>query len=205
MSSKTALLLTALCASASAFAPSQSSSSSRLSSLAAENAFANELGAQPPLYFFDPLGLLQDENVETFERLRGIELKHGRIAMLAVVGYFTTYAGVRLPGMEEVGSGLSAFDVANLSPEVKSVFPLTAACMIGLELFMRDVTGLGEFPGDFRNGVKGGFGWDKYSEETKMKKRAIELNNGRAAQMGIAALVTHEYMGNLGDVLPFQS
>jgi len=58
-------------------------------------------------------------------------------------------------------------------------------------LVMRDVTGLGEFPGDFRNGFID-FGWDKFSPEQKLQKRAIELNNGRAAQMGILALMMHE-------------
>ena len=51
-----------------------------------------------------------------------------------------------------------------------------------------------EFVGDYRNG-KLDFGWDKFDEKTKLRKRSIELNNGRAAQMGILGLVTHEIMG----------
>ena len=48
-----------------------------------------------------------------------------------------------------------------------------------LELFvMKDVTGENDFVGDFRNGALD-FGWDKFDEDTKLKKRAIELNNGR--------------------------
>ena len=35
-----------------------------------------------------------------------------------------------------------------------------------------------------------------------MRKRAIELNNGRAAQMGILGLMVHEKMGDIGDILP---
>jgi hypothetical protein len=63
-----------------------------------------------------------------------------------------------------------------------------------LELFvMKDIIG-GEFPGDFRNGFLD-FGWDTFDEETKLKKRAIELNQGRAAQMGILALMVHEKLG----------
>jgi hypothetical protein len=54
--------------------------------------------------------------------------------------------------------------------------------------------GSGEFVGDFRNGWID-FGWDKFDEETKLKKRAIELNQGRAAQMGILALMVHEKLG----------
>jgi hypothetical protein len=58
---------------------------------------------------------------------------------------------------------------------------------------MKDITG-GEFVGDFRNDFID-FGWDSFDEETKMQKRAIELNQGRAAQMGILALMVHEQLG----------
>ena len=51
-----------------------------------------------------------------------------------------------------------------------------------------------EFQGDFRNGALD-FGWDSFSEETKLQKRGIELNNGRAAQMGILGLMVHEQLG----------
>ena len=58
---------------------------------------------------------------------------------------------------------------------------------------MKDVTG-GEFVGDFRNEFID-FGWDSFDEETKLQKRAIELNNGRAAQFGILGLMMHEQLG----------
>ena len=51
-----------------------------------------------------------------------------------------------------------------------------------------------EFPGDFRNEAID-FGWDTFDEETQTNKRAIELNQGRAAQMGILALMVHEQLG----------
>ena len=51
-----------------------------------------------------------------------------------------------------------------------------------------------DFKGDFRNGFID-FGWDKQSDEWKARKRAIELNQGRAAQMGILALMVHEKLG----------
>lgn len=37
------------------------------------------------------------------------------------------------------------------------------------------------------------FGWN---EATQRKKAAIELNNGRAAQMGILGLMVHEKLNN---------
>ena len=65
-----------LIASASAFAPVvQKASSSALTM-----SFENEIGAQPPLGFWDPLGLLKDADEEKFARLREVETKHGRIA-----------------------------------------------------------------------------------------------------------------------------
>ena len=60
--------------------------------------FRNSLGAQPPLGFWDPLGLLKDADQERFDRLRYVELKHGRISMLAVLGHLVTTSGSRLPG-----------------------------------------------------------------------------------------------------------
>ena len=40
----------------------------------------NEVGVQQPLGFWDPLGLLADGDKAKFERLRYVELKHGRIS-----------------------------------------------------------------------------------------------------------------------------
>ena len=52
----------------------------------------------------------------------------------------------------------------------------------------------GEVVGDFRNGAID-FGWDTFDEDTKISKRAIETNNGRAAMMGILVLMVHEKLG----------
>ena len=49
--------------------------------------YENEIGAQPPLGFWDPLGLLKNANQGRFDRLRYVETKHGRICMLAIVGH----------------------------------------------------------------------------------------------------------------------
>lgn len=40
----------------------------------------------------------------------------------------------------------------------------------------------------------------RLDDATKSKKRSIELNNGRAAQMGILGLMTHELMGNINEL-----
>ena len=63
---------------------------------------------------------------------------------------------------------------------------------------MKDLGG-GEFVGDFRNGFID-FGWDSFDEETKISKRAKELNQGRAAQMGMLGLMVHDKLGV--DIIP---
>jgi len=55
--------------------------------------FEKEIGVQPPLGFWDPLGWLQDADQAQFEYLREAENKHGRIAMLAVLGHIVTTKG----------------------------------------------------------------------------------------------------------------
>ena len=151
-------IVASLVAGAAAFAPSKVATSST----ALNMAFENELGSQPPLGFYDPIGLLEQADVARFERLRYVEIKHGRIAMLAVVGYLVTAAGIRLPGDIDLDGDTFASIPAGFAA-------LTAIPGQGLaqiisfigffELFvMKDVTGENEFVGDFRNGALD-FGW----------------------------------------------
>jgi len=150
--------------------------------------FENAIGAQPPLGFWDPLGLLKDADQKRFDRLREVEVKHGRIAMLAVLGHITTSAGIRLPGnlgdtpFAEVPSGLHAFDVIAQSGTSQ------LAAFIGvIEI------GYGIKKEEIEAAQLKASGWDQATIE---KKLAIELNNGRAAQMGILALMVHEKINN---------
>jgi Chlorophyll A-B binding protein len=186
------VIFASLIASAAAFAPAKSASK-----LTAVKAFENELGAQAPLGFFDPLGLVADGDQEKFDRLRYVELKHGRISMLAVVGYLVSEAGIRLPGdidyhgttFASIPSGFGAITTISAAG-IAQVIAFIGFLELGV---MKDITG-GEFVGDFRNDFID-FGWDTFDEETKLNKRAIELNQGRAAQMGILALMVHEQLG----------
>ena len=85
-----AILAIATLAGAAAFAPvSQVARSSSL-----KMSFESEIGAQPPLGFWDPLGLLDDADQARFDRLRIVENKHGRISMLAILGHLVTTAGL---------------------------------------------------------------------------------------------------------------
>jgi hypothetical protein len=185
-------LLASLVASAAAFAPTQKAST--VTSLKAD--YASELGVQAPLGLFDPLNILDTCSEEKFNRLRATEIKHGRVAMLGVVGYLATYAGVRWPGLEDVPAGWAAWK--ELPQEV--VGQMVAAWIL-MEMANRDQTGNADFDGDFRNGYID-FGWNEQTDAWKMNKRAIELNQGRAAQMGLLGLMVHDAMGNVKDILP---
>ena len=193
------VILASLIATAAAFAPAKQASSSTVL-----KAFEDELGAQPPLGFFDPLGMVADGDQEKFDRLRYVEIKHGRICMLGVVGYLVNKAGIYLPGdidysgtkFSDLGSGWDA------SFAVPVAGALQVLAFVGfLELaVMKDITG-GEFVGDFRNDAFD-LGWDSFDEETKLTKRAVELNQGRAAQMGMLGLMVHDKLGNVDDFFP---
>ncbi|CAM9856048.1 unnamed protein product [Sphacelaria rigidula] len=159
--------------------------------------FESEIGAQPPLGFWDPLGLLADADQERFERLRYVEVKHGRIAMLAIAGHLTQQ-NARLPGMLSTSAGISFADMPNGVAALSKIPPAGLAQIVAfigfLELaVMKNVEG--SFPGDFTLGGTPA-AWDAMSEETQESKRAIELNNGRAAQMGILAMMVHEELSN---------
>jgi hypothetical protein len=165
-------------------------------------AFEGELGAQPPIGFFDPLGLVADGDQEKFDRLRYVEIKHGRICQLGFLGQIVTRNGIHFPGdIDYSGHAFSSYPDGWAAVAGPDAIPqsgiLQIVAFIGfLELFvMKDIEGTGnEFVGDFRNGYID-FGWKKFDEETKLKKRAIELNQGRAAQMGLLGLMVHEQLG----------
>jgi len=151
--------------------------------------YEDAIGAQAPLGFWDPLGLLTNADEARFERLRTVEVKHGRISMLAILGHIVTSAGVRLPGeiafgvpFTSVKSGLAALDT----------IPKEGIAQLILFIGLIEV-GFGLRKDDIEAAQLNASGWD---QETIDKKLAIELNNGRAAQMGILALMVHEKLDN---------
>ena len=195
-----ALAILASFVSAAAFAPA----SMRSTSSALKMSFENAIGAQPPLGFWDPLGLLKDADEARFARLREVETKHGRIAQLAILGHLVTTAGYRLPtsitpgyDLSKVKTGLAA--LSDLPAEAIFGTLLTVALIEGGYAARKDEIEAAQIQAS---------GWD---QETLDKKLAIELNNGRAAQMGILGLMVHEKLNNdpyiintlLGAPVPF--
>jgi|Transcript_19680 hypothetical protein len=205
--------LAAVAGMASAFVPAMPVAGVAKSSSSMQMSYANELGAQAPLGFFDPLGMLKNADQERFNRLRYVEIKHGRIAMLAVLGHIVTAAGVRFPGylsttenvlFTDVPAGLAAWSKVPAGGIFQIIgFIGAMECQVMLQ---RE----GSFPGDMCNPAPPK-AWDNFSDQTKLRKRAVELNNGRAAMMGILGLMVHEKLNNdpyvinslLGAPVPF--
>ena len=63
------------------------SSSSSSSSATSASVSATDLGVQAPTGYWDPLGLNANADAATFNRRRAVEIKHGRVAMYATMGY----------------------------------------------------------------------------------------------------------------------
>ena len=196
------VIAASLLASAAAFAPAKVDQSS--AALKAAD-FEDALGVQEPLGLWDPMGMLNGADEERFERLRYVEIKHGRISMLAFLGQIVTRAGIHLPGsinyagdsFDSFPNGIAALVGPNSIPTAGLVQLIAFVGLLECSV-MRDIEGTGnEFVGDFRNGYID-FGWDEFDEEEKLFKRGVELNNGRAAMLGILGLMVHEEIIPLG-------
>ncbi|CAJ1407153.1 unnamed protein product [Effrenium voratum] len=151
-------------------------------------AFEQELGVQAPVGYWDPLGLARDGDVEAFQRRRSVELKHGRIAMLATMGYITPEIAGKFPGYLSPSTGLKFADVPNGLAAISKV-PAGGWTQILLYMSWCEVSrGAGS---DIASGRPGDFGWyvlTSADPEQKKKKLSAELANGRLAMMAIIGM-----------------
>uniref|UniRef100_A0A6S9GFP2 Plastid light harvesting protein n=2 Tax=Ditylum brightwellii TaxID=49249 RepID=A0A6S9GFP2_9STRA len=180
-------LLAAMAASAAAFAPA-TTSVQQTALMAADTDM--EIGAVAPLGFFDPLGYITDE--EKFSRYRAVEKKHGRIAMMAMLGTFVHNNKWTFDGYLSPSQGLKFSDIDS---GIGGLFQVPPAGLLQIILFCGFVE-LAWWPatqldGDY--GVRLGNinNWDEEPAK-EIRQRNAELNNGRAAMMGILGTFVHE-------------
>jgi len=193
----------ALAAQSVAFAPAlapMSNSVSR-SGTSVTMAVETELGAVGPLGYWDPLGLGKTVSAEKFTRWRAVEIKHGRIAMAATTGYIAQEC-FRWPGYLSPNNDLKFADIPNGIKGLAAVPPLGLAQILIFIGLMEIVTWRfyeGSWPGTVPSGKApgdvAGDMWVRYSDpEVKADKLNIELNNGRAAMMGITGMLMHDHL-----------
>lgn len=205
------LCLALLASGASAFAPTQNTFGTQLKSAKSD---LEELAvkANPTVKYYDPLSLADADfwdqgNDATIAFLRHSEIKHGRIAMAAFVGY-CVQSNFHWPwAMTQAGD---AFPSTDLSPEAQwDAIPANAKWQIftviaALEIWDECSGGSGDH---YMSGRKAGqypsfqlfrdnvhwildlydpFGFSKKtSQEVKDKRLVMEVNNGRLAMIGI--------------------
>lgn len=160
----------------------------------------SELGATGPLGYWDPLGLAVKQP-EKFTRWRAVEIKHGRIAMMACTGYFVQEF-MRWPGYLSTSEGVKFSALPNGILALKGVPALGLAQILVFIGLMEIATWRfyeGPWPGSVPEGkapgdVAGDF-WVRYTDpEEKANKLNIELNNGRAAMMGSLGCLMHDHI-----------
>merc|ERR1712070_110576 len=155
-------------------------------------AFEGELGVQPPVGFWDPLGLSADGDVAFFKRRRETELKHGRISMFACIGYIVPEY-FRFPGELSPKLGLQFADVPNGLAALSKVPGQGWAQIVGFlgtyELFINGKS-INDEPGNYGKGNLGlGFLGPVADPESRKKKLSAELANGRLAMMAIIGML----------------
>jgi len=200
MKTSAALVLSAL-STAAAFAPvTNKVSPSSLDACVSRETVLSEPDTTEFGGIWDPLGLAEGGSDETIAWYRHAEIKHGRVAMAAFVGWWAVGSGLRFPG--ELAHGLEFSSIPSTGLEAWDAIPgwgkaqmLLFAGLIELhdEIFhSRRGTHYmkGGTPG--KNMVPGLF--DPFglstgrSEDAKKKGRSSEIKNGRLAMVGVAGL-----------------
>eukprot|EP00591_Stephanopyxis_turris_P010139 CAMPEP_0195512822 /NCGR_PEP_ID=MMETSP0794_2-20130614/4643_1 /TAXON_ID=515487 /ORGANISM="Stephanopyxis turris, Strain CCMP 815" /LENGTH=249 /DNA_ID=CAMNT_0040640691 /DNA_START=29 /DNA_END=778 /DNA_ORIENTATION=+ len=206
-------ILTTLLAGASAFAPNSVGRSATQLAESKADLEALAVKCNPKVGFYDPLNLADKDfwgqgNEATIGWLRQSEIKHGRIAMFAFVGYIVQ-SNIHFPWAQTLAG--APHPSTDLVPEAQwDAVPVGAKWQIFAVISMLELWdecgGGGDLP-HYTKGRKPGqyppftlfrdnvhfvldlydpFGMSKkMSEETKQKRLVAELNNGRLAQLGI--------------------
>merc|ERR1712217_713382 len=158
---------------------------------------------EPGKYVWDPMGETVDMDEDKFRWYRQAEIKHGRVAMIAIAGLLNQglwrFGAVELASYEG-GLGLAPNDFDSI-PNGFAALGSDAAPYLGLVVILAGILELrmsddGREPGNFGDpaGIllaSGGVG--AYDDSW----RNMEINNGRLAMFGIIGALTAEYVSGL--------
>merc|ERR1740129_2690169 len=140
---------------------------------------------------FDPMGLSTPQNIKW---MREAELKHGRICMLAWVGWVAVDLGVKFPGAKY--AALSSYQAAVIKENVPLLKQAMGYEMLLLFLWVGTFETIGFtqiynlMDGDDR--APGDFGFDPLGllPGNEEQYKTAELTHGRAAMLAFSAVAT---------------
>jgi hypothetical protein len=136
-------------------------------------------------YGFDPLGF--SDWIKT-DYLAEAEIKHGRICMLALVGFSATDLGLRLPGEVHQVSSVAAHDVALAYGGMNQLF-----LWIGIFEIVSAVA-INQMINESSGRMPGEFAWDPYNLMATPAKKAhyklSEVVHCRLAMFAFSGMVT---------------
>jgi len=202
------ITLAALIGSTSAFAPVNVQTSSNALHMSDARS-PDGLGVDPgPLDLWDPLGFVDD--VDSFARRRAVEIKHGRISMMAFVGMAIQELGWTFPGSldlagnvpfnEVLKDGMGFPALANIPGFGLCQIILFAGLAEGVAMPSSEYTGgPQDLPGGFDGAapfIPGGYPFAAQIEdpEERDRKLNIEIQNGRAAMLGVTGAMIHSML-----------
>jgi len=153
-----------------------------------------ELGIQAPVRFWDPAGFCNDGDEAKFKRRRVVEVKHGRVSMLACIGYIVPEY-VRFPGylspsedlkFADVPSGLAALSKVPVLGWAQ-IFLFAGAIETGALPFIKKNP---NDPTDLGLGFLGACGLFGSVKDPAKRQRSLnaEIANGRLAMFAIIGL-----------------
>ena len=169
-----------------------------------ESKFAFGLpGSINPIPEFDPFGFAEKADLVQMKGYRESETTHGRVAMLAILGFLITEQPIEFhplfhTGFKDIGPAIRHLDEVRAA--APSFFEILALSIGAAELF-RALKGW-EFPNENGAVLKdnyfpGDIGFDPLGLKPKdpeafAEMSTKELQNGRLAMLGVAGIVAQE-------------
>jgi light-harvesting complex I chlorophyll a/b binding protein 4 len=178
-----------------AFAPSQQRQQS--SSLTAITAWKDDtvVGITAPMGYFDPLGLSKNKSDAIMAGYRESELKHGRVAMAACLGWYLDAAGVHPAFNSELSN--NPLEAAQQLPAVG-----WAQFVLGCGAIEWLAEKIKERPGYKAGDLLGAAYWVDDSDEGWVDYQNKEINNGRLAMVAFMGIFVQDlYFGEYGDLI----
>jgi hypothetical protein len=146
------------------------------------------------------------DGIPTLYWMREAEVKHSRVAMLAVVGWIATDSGLRFPGelysVANIPTSYNAHDIL-VNQGSMGVLLLAVALIefsTGAALVQTSKGQLDRVAGEFN--LDGGMLKGKSPEQIKIMKTK-EINNGRLAMLAFGGIATQTALGDAFHAFPY--